>query len=198
MATLLSVNVATARRLKVNDRHVLSAFEKRSVGGVVAVGPMGLAGDEQADPTYHGGLDKAVYAYPHEHYAFWQQRRAAQQAHQPALAGLEETALPYGFVGENLSISGLLETEVWLGDELHFANCVLRVTSPRDPCGKFNAVMGYNQAGKDMATKGCSGFYLAVDQPGTVQAGEAFTLVAGQRAVSVAEAFAAKFAKHRI
>ncbi|KAH1267916.1 hypothetical protein KXX48_000487, partial [Aspergillus fumigatus] len=63
------LNVGTARRLKVGERSVLTAIGKTSVTGPVAVGPLGLAGDEQADLSVHGGLAKAVYAYPAAHYA---------------------------------------------------------------------------------------------------------------------------------
>ena len=188
---ILSVNVSLVQRVKMGERWVPTGILKRSVAGPVAVGLMGLAGDEQADPSYHGGLDKAVYAYPSEHYPFWLAKRQAQMP-----PGLFEPEQPYGFVGENLSIKGLMEGQVWLGDELHFPDCVLRVTAPRDPCGKFNAIMGYNAAGRDMAIEGCSGFYLAVERKGSIATGQSGTLVAGQRAVSVREAFRAKFAKH--
>lgn len=169
---------------------MLSGIGKAAQTGAVPVGRLGLLGDEQADLCIHGGISKAVYAYPQEHYAFWQMRRRGLGI------SLFDEPLTSGFVGENLTLTGLLESKVWIGDELHFPHCVLRVTEPRQPCGKFNAVMGYSQAALDMALQGCCGFYLAVDEPGTVAAGEAFTLVPGKRALSVAEAFAAKRAKH--
>ena len=75
---LASVNIGTARPLMAGGRRVLSGIGKQAVAGPVAVGRMGLAGDEQADLSVHGGLDKAVYAYPAEHYAFWQAQRQAQ------------------------------------------------------------------------------------------------------------------------
>ena len=169
---------------------MLSAIGKQAVQGAVPVGRLGLMGDEQADLTLHGGLDKAVYAYPHEHYAYWLTQRRAHSV------SLFDEVLPPGFVGENLTLEGLLEADVWIGDELHFAHCVLRVTEPRHPCGKFNAVMGYARASRDMATALCSGFYLAVDEAGSIAAEEACTLVPGKRGLSVAEAFRAKRAKH--
>ena len=117
------------------------------------------------------------------------------------MSGLFDTdddgdALPPGFVGENLTVDGPLEHEVWVGDELHFPHCVLRVTAPREPCSKFEAVMGFAGAGRAMAQAGCCGYYLAVEQPGTLAAGERATLVPGRRGLSIAQAFAAKFAKH--
>jgi MOSC domain-containing protein YiiM len=185
-----SVNVGPARPLLAGGRRVLTAIGKQAVDGPVAVGRMGLAGDEQADPSVHGGLDKAVYAYPVEHHAFWQAQRRAHGV------SLFDEVLPPGFVGENLSLQGLLERDVWIGDELHFPACVLRVTAPREPCYKFNAVMGFPQAARAMAIAGCCGYYLAVEQPGSIAAGQTATLVPGQRGLSIAQAFAGKFAKH--
>lgn len=180
-----------ARPLLTGGRKILTAIGKKSVGdATLAVNRLGVDGDDQADLSVHGGIDKAVYAYPIEHYDFWQQQRQAQGV------SLFDEALPAGFVGENLSISGLLEHEVWVGDELHFPDCILRVTAPREPCFKFNAVMGFNQAAKVMAQQGCCGFYLAVDKVGSIAAGQTFSLVAGRRSLSITQAFAAKWAKH--
>lgn len=184
------VNTGSARRLKVGERSVLSAIGKAPAAGAVAVGRLGLAGDEQADLNVHGGLDKAVYAYPAAHYAFWQAERRKRSV------SLFDEALPPGFLGENLTVDGPLEDEVFIGDELHFPDCVLRVTAPREPCFKFNAVMGFAQAGRTMALAGCCGYYLAVDRPGSIAAGQQATLVPGRRSLSIAQAFAAKFAKH--
>ena len=143
-----------------------------------------------ADLSVHGGLDKAVYAYPQEHYAFWQ---AARRAHGVSLF---DEALPAGFVGENLTLSGLLEQDVYVGDVLQFAQVALRVAAPREPCFKFNAVMGFALAAKLMVTERRCGWYLSVDTPGTLAAGEAFTLVPGQRALSIGRAIYGKRAKH--
>lgn len=188
--TVQHVNTGIARPLLANGQRILSAIGKLAVAGSVAVNPLGLAGDEQADLSVHGGLSKAVYAYPSEHYAYWQARRL-----ELGISLFDET-LPPGFLGENLTLAGLLEHDVWIGDTLHFPDCVLRVTEPRQPCFKFNAVMGYDQAAQDMVRQGLSGFYLAVDVPGTVAAGQVFTLEPGRRALGVPEAFSAKRLKH--
>lgn len=188
--TLLSLNVGTARPLHIGGRSILSAIGKQATLGALAVGRLGVAGDEQADLSVHGGLSKAVYAYPSEHYAFWQAQRKERGV------SLVDELLPPGFMGENLTLGGLLEHELWVGDRLHFPHCVLRVTEPRQPCFKFNAVMGYAQASKDMVLKGCSGFYLAVDEVGTVEAGQTFTVEPGRRALGMPEAFGAKRLKH--
>lgn len=187
---LLSLNVGTVRPLMIDGRRIMSAIGKAPVAGPVPVGRLGLAGDEQADPSVHGGIDKAIYAWPGEHYAWWQARRREHGV------SLFDETLPPGFAGENLTLQGLDEQQVWVGDELHFPDCVLRVTQPREPCFKFNAVMGYAQAARDMVSSGRSGWYLAVQQPGTLEAGQPFELRAGSRSVGIAQALAAKRYKH--
>ena len=190
---LLSVNVGPARLLRVGDRTLLSGIRKTPVNGPVQAAPLGLAGDEQADLNVHGGLQKAVYAYPSEHLPYWQAARRAGGA------SLFDEALPAGFMGENLTICGLLESDVWIGDTLHVdgSGCVLRVTMPREPCGKFTAVMGLADAAQRMVREARSGFYLAVEVPGDLRAGSALRLMPGPRRLSVAEAIRGKWARHR-
>jgi MOSC domain-containing protein YiiM len=151
---------------------------------------LGLAGDEQADLSVHGGLSKAVYALPSEHLPWWQAQRQAQGA-----TMFEEPLAP-GYLGENLSLQGVREQDLFVGDRLDFGSVVLRVTQPREPCGKFNAVMGYAGAAKDMVQSGRCGFYLAVDQIGTLQAGASFRLIRGSGNTRIAEALQHKAWKH--
>ena len=186
-----SVNVGVARETEIDGRKVMTAIVKRGVRGPVAVGPMGLAGDEQADLSVHGGLGKAVYAYPGEHFPFWQTVRAQARA-----AAWGET-MPPGMLGENLTLAGLLEDQVWIGDVLRFPGCELAVSEPRFPCFKFNAAMGFNQAAKMMAANAWCGFYLAVRRPGLIAAGDAFELIPGPREVGIPELFRARVAPGR-
>jgi MOSC domain-containing protein YiiM len=189
---VLSVNIARAVPVHMGGRKVLTAIGKRPAAGPVAVHPLGLAGDEQADLSVHGGMSKAVYAYPSEHYAFWKTVRAQ------AGVSLWDEALPPGSLGENLTLTGLLEQDAHIGDRLRFARCVLAVSEPRQPCFKFNAAMGFAQAAKMMAQSGWCGFYLSVREPGLIEAGEAFTLEPGPREVSIAELFAATMSRRKI
>lgn len=195
---LLSVNVAQPEPLVVEGgRTVMSAIRKRSISQAeqparVSVGMMGLQGDDQADPEVHGGLAKAVYAYPHEHYAFWQTVRA--QAGQQAW----DEPLPFGMLGENLTLTGLFEGDVHVGDLLRFPDCVLAISEPRQPCFKFQAVMGFKQAAKMMAQSGYCGFYLSVRQPGTIAAGEAYELIPGPRELSIADWFRDKMRRRDV
>jgi MOSC domain-containing protein YiiM len=183
---LLSVNVARARPVLINGRQVLSAIGKQPAEGPVAVRALGLEGDEQADLSVHGGLSKAVYAYPSEHAAFWRTVRSQ------AGVSLWDDALPPGSVGENLTIEGLLESQAWVGDVLRFPDCELAVSEPRLPCFKFNAAMGFKHAAKLMTQSAWCGFYLLVRVPGTISAGQAFELLPGPREVGIVELFRAR------
>lgn len=187
---LLSIQTGQVRPLMVGERKLMSAIGKTPVKGDGAVGLLGLAGDEQSDLSVHGGLSKAIYALPSEHLAWWQQQRQAS-----GVTMFEETLAP-GYLGENLSLQGVLEKEVFIGDVLRFQDVILRVTQPREPCGKFNAVMGYPHAARDMVQSGRCGFYLAVDQAGSLRAGESFDIVPGPRVTSIAQALGHKAWKH--
>lgn len=172
-----------------NGKPDRSAFRKTPRLGRIPVGKLGLQGDEQADLSVHGGPDKALYAYPHEHYPHWQTLRRE--------AGLDDAPLACGALGENLTLVGLLETEVWVGDRLHFPDCILRVTAPREPCYKLNAALGLRTADKHMMQTAHCGFYLAVDTPGTLAVGDTATLEPGSRSLRIDAALRAKLAKHR-
>jgi len=186
-----AVCVGTVQAREIQGRPVATAYGKQAVDGPVAVRPLGLAGDEQADLEVHGGLDKAVYAYPSEHYAFWATVRA-QAGLQPWPGPGDAGALPPGSLGENLVLQGLLEAQAWVGDLLRFPRCVLAVSAPRLPCFKFEAAMGFRQASRLMVQSGYCGFYLSVREPGWIAAGEPFEVVPGPREVSIRELFEAR------
>jgi MOSC domain-containing protein YiiM len=188
--TLRAIQIGKVRPLMVGGRKQVSAIGKTTVSGSIEVGVLGLAGDEQADLSVHGGLRKAVYALPSEHLPWWQSKRQAQGA-----TMFEETLAP-GYLGENLSLQGLLEQDLFIGDRLDFGGVVLRVTQPREPCGKFNSVMGYALAAKDMVQSGRCGFYLEVEQVGLLQAGDTCCVLAGARSTRVTEALQHKAWKH--
>jgi MOSC domain-containing protein YiiM len=186
-----SVNVGRATRISVGTRTVMSAIGKRPVAGRVGVLPLGLEGDEQADLSVHGGLSKAVYAYPREHFDFWCTVRAQ------AGVALWDAALEPGAVGENLTLAGLTENRGWVGDVLRFPHCALAISEPRQPCFKFNAAMGFAQAATLMLQSGWCGFYLAVREPGWIEAGEPFVVEPGPREVRIDELFRATASPRR-
>ncbi len=177
------VSRALATDLIAEGGTVKSGICKRPVAGPVAVRLMGLQGDEQADLSVHGGVSKAVYAYPHEHYAFWQTVRA-----QAGVAAWGDLLAP-GALGENLTLQGLLETDLFVGDQLRLPNCLLAVSEPRFPCFKLNAALGFKHAVKMMSQSGYCGSYLVVLEAGTVSAGDAIELLPGPRDVNIRELF---------
>lgn len=188
---IVSVQVGGSRLLRVGERTVRSAICKQAVEGPVAVGPLGLTGDEQNDLSVHGGLSKAVYALPHAHLAWWSAQREAA-----GVSMLHESFIP-GQLGENLSVEGVDERCVFIGDRLRFeGGVVLRVTEPRQPCAKFNAVLGYERAGREMVQSGRCGFYMAVERPGALRADETFVLEPGPRETRIAQALQHKAFKH--
>jgi MOSC domain-containing protein YiiM len=127
--------------------------------------------------------------YPSEHYAFWQTVRA-----QAGVAGWD-APLPSGALGENLTVAGVVESQVFVGDLLRFPDCVLAVSQPRFPCFKLNAALGFKHAGKLMVQSGWCGWYLAVRETGTIAAGEAFDILPGPREVGIGELFRARMGR---
>ncbi|CAN5118587.1 MOSC domain-containing protein [soil metagenome] len=196
MSQVLSVNVGIAKPLHTaGDRVVLSAIVKSPVTGPVAVHWLGLEGDEQADHSVHGGPQKAVYAYPSEHYAFWntlrrQSLRPEGSVVQPGLIPYAEIDdLPPGAMGENLTTSGLDERTLFIGDRLAIGSVEALVVAPREPCFKFNARMSMKHAARMMVQSGFCGFYLQVMREGRIEAGDAVTVMPGDRLITVAQAF---------
>ena len=184
--TVVGLNVAHARAVSINGSKVMTAIGKRAVEGERAVLPLGIEGDEQADLSVHGGLGKAVYAYPSEHYPFWKTVRAQAQV------ALWDEELPFGSLGENLTLQGVVESDLWTGDLLCFPGCQLAVSQPRFPCYKFVAAIGFRQAAKLMIDSAWCGAYLAVRVPGTIAAGQSFTIEPGPRQVGITEVFRAR------
>lgn len=174
---LLSVNVALPKTVRLLGRSVRTGFFKEPVSGAIALSRLGLEGDGQADPRYHGGPDKAVYLYPFEHYAYWS-------------AVLSRADLTPGAFGENFTAEGLLETDTRLGDVLAIGSATLQVTRPRSPCAKLGLRMGSLRFVRVFAAAGRPGFYLSVLEEGSVQAGDAIVRVSTDPArPTVAEAF---------
>jgi MOSC domain-containing protein YiiM len=184
MRRILSINTGIVQPLFVNTeantQSVMSAIRKAPLSGAVTVNRLGIAGDERADMSVHGGLDKAVYLYPHEHYAFWVAARER-------VLHRQEESLSFGFMGENLTTEGLLETELWIGDSLEIGELLLEVTEPRAPCFKFAARMGYPQAIKHMLQSGFTGVYLKVITPAEMVTGQTICIKPGPREVSIAD-----------
>jgi MOSC domain-containing protein YiiM len=183
---IVSISVATISPLFGIDhpdyKTVNSGIKKLPVSTLekaepIKVTKVGLEGDEQADFSVHGGLEKAIYAYPSEHYVFWNEL-LQRETKRP-------TPIGCGFVGENLSVEGFSESEVWVGDIWQIGEVELQVTKLREPCFKFNARMAYKGSSKAMIQSGKSGWYLQVNQGGWIKAGDCITVIPGRRETSI-------------
>ena len=161
---VLSVSVGQPREVVADDRLVRTSIFKSPVTGRIPIRNNNLAGDRQSDLTVHGGRAKAVYAYPYEHYAFWREQ----------LPGVD---LQPAHFGENLTIQGLLEEDVHLGDRLRIGSAELVVTQPRLPCYKLGIRFGDPQMVRRFLVSRRTGFYLAVAAEGELGAGDAIEIV---------------------
>ena len=174
---LISVNVGLPRPVPYQDGIVSTGIYKESVAGPVWVRRLNLDGDGQADLKVHGGEHKAVYAYPLEHYAFWSRE-------------LGRNDLGYGQFGENLTVEGLLEEQVNIGDVYRIGKALLQVSQPRAPCFKLGIRMGDAGFVARFAAANYTGFYLRVLEEGRVAAGDAIVLAERAKdSVSVSSAF---------
>jgi MOSC domain-containing protein YiiM len=171
---LVSINVGLPREVEWRGETIRTSIFKEPVAGRVRVGRTNIEGDRQSDLTVHGGADKAVYAYPAEHYAFWRKE----------LPGMD---LPWGAFGENFTTEGLIEDNVRIGDQLRIGSAEFVATQPRMPCFKLGIRFGRPDMVKRFLRSGRTGFYLAVAREGEVTAGDTVTLIArDDLAISVA------------
>ncbi len=161
---LISVCVGLPREVTWKGKPVTTGIFKQPTNGRVMMRSLNLDGDRQADLTVHGGVEKAVYAYPMEHYAYWRQE-------------LPDEEFPWGAFGENLTIEGLSETSVNIGDRFRIGTAELMVTQPRFPCFKLNLKFGRDDMVKRFLNSRLSGIYFSVVREGEVGVGDAIELV---------------------
>lgn len=157
--TLISVNVAHPTHALHGDKEVLTGIFKRPVDGAVMARQLNLDGDGQADLVHHGGESKAVYAYALEHYAYWQKV-------------LDRPAMPYGQFGENLTVTGLDEAELCVGDQLRIGDALFVISQPRVPCFKLGLRMQDERMPRLFAQSLRTGVYLRVLREGLIAAGD--------------------------
>ena len=174
MAQIVSIQVGKPAELRSGDESVISGIVKNRVDGPVMVRTLNIDGDGQADLRVHGGVDKAVYCYPLEHYEPWQ-------------AELGRT-LEHGNFGENLTVSGLLESELHIGAMLAVGDAVLQVSQPRLPCFKLGMRMNSKRIVVQFQRSGRSGFYCRVIKEGIIEAGQAIEILdAAESGLTVAQ-----------
>lgn len=161
---LISVNVGLPRDVVWNGKTVTTGIFKEPVEGRVMMRRLNLDGDRQADLSVHGGLSKAVYAYPVEHYDYWRKE-------------LPDMNLPWGMFGENLTTEGLLEDDINIGDRFRIGSAEVMVTEPRMPCYKLGIKFGRDDILKRFLASRQTGFYFAVLKEGEVGAGDTIELI---------------------
>ena len=161
---VVSVSVGLPRDIEWQGKLVRTSIIKTPVYGRVRVATLNLDGDRQSDLTVHGGVEKAVYVYPSEHYEFWRRQ-------------LPDMELPWGSFGENLTIEGLSEDAVNIGDRFRIGSAEFRVTQPRMPCFKLGIRFASMDFVKRFLQSRRTGFYLAVDAEGDVAAGDSIDLL---------------------
>ena len=162
---IVSLSVGLPREVEWHGRTVLTSIFKAPVDRRLRVTTLNFEGDQQSDLSVHGGADKAVYAYPSEHYEFW--RRELPQAD-----------LPWGAFGENLTTEGLLEADIRIGDGFRVGSAEFVATQPRMPCYKLGIRFGRPDIVKRFLQSGRTGFYFAVTLEGEVGAGDPIERIA--------------------
>ena len=158
-AKILQVAVSMAKTYLVQGREVSTGIFKDPIVGKVALRTLNLDGDQQADLTVHGGVDKAVYTYPSEHYSYWR-------------GEYPDKEIEFGGFGENLTTEHLLETEVCIGDEFQAGTAIIRATQPRLPCYKLGIRFGRPDIIKRFMRSGRSGIYFSVLKEGELESGD--------------------------
>ncbi len=159
-----SLNVARPQLMVYQGRTINTAISKTPVSGPIALRTLNLDGDRQADLSVHGGPNKAVYAYPSEHYPDWRRE----------LPGMD---LPWGIFGENFTTSGLSEDDLHIGDRFQIGSAIVMVRQPRQPCYKLAAKFRRDDILERFLLSGRSGFYFSVEQEGAVEVGDAIELL---------------------
>ena len=172
---ILSVNVGLPKEVTSQGKLVTTGIFKEPVNAPVMLRTLNLDGDQQADLTVHGGVNKAVYVYPSEHYGYWR-------------AELPGVDLPWGMFGENFTTEGLLEEAVYIGDRFRIGETEVIVTEPRMPCYKLGIKFGRADIIKRFLASRRTGFYFSVVREGMVGAGDAIKFIGReQQEISVAD-----------
>jgi MOSC domain-containing protein YiiM len=157
---LISVNVGLPREITLGGKTIRTSIWKYPVEGRVHVSTLNLDGDQQSDLSVHGGVDKAVYLYPSEHYSYWRTQ-------------LPDVELPWGAFGENFTSEGILEDAIKIGDRIRVGSTEFVVTQPRMPCFKLGIRFNRTDMVKRFFESKRSGLYLAVIREGEVENGDA-------------------------
>lgn len=164
MAKILSVNVSLPKEIDFEGQKIMTGIFKEPINQRIMLRSLNLDGDRQADLSVHGGVDKAVYAYSIEHYEYWHKI-------------FPDIVLPPGMFGENLTVEGLMEYEINIGDIFKIGTSKVIATQPRMPCYKLGIKFGRMDIIKMFLDSRRSGIYFRVIEEGEVGVGDTIDLI---------------------
>ncbi|MEC7640721.1 MAG: MOSC domain-containing protein [Nitrospinota bacterium] len=163
MPAVVSINIAKPARINLNGGTLFSGILKKPVTGRIQLQTEGFLGDGTADKRHHGGSDKGLCVYPMDHFPYWEKELGKM--------------IPPGAFGENLTVSGLDENLVHIGDIFRVGNAKIQISQPRQPCHKVSKLFGLNNMACQIQKSGFTGFYCRVLQPGWIEAGDNLALI---------------------
>jgi MOSC domain-containing protein YiiM len=161
---IISVNVGLPIKVPFGRELVTTGIFKNPVKHRIRLNKLNFEGDKQADLTVHGGIDKAVYAYPAEHYEYWKKE-------------IKDFEYSWGTFGENLTTEGLLEDHVNIGDQFKIGSAMVIATQPRMPCYKLGVRFGRMDIIKRFMASERSGIYFKVAQEGEIGVDDKIELI---------------------
>ncbi|PIB36189.1 sulfurase [Reichenbachiella sp. 5M10] len=180
---VVSTQIAQPTTIIWNGKEELTGIYKVPVDHPLELGMTDVAQDAVIDRKYHGGVDKACYLYSADHYAYWRELYPGQE-------------LPYGMFGENLTVEGLDETQMIVGEVYQLGTARVQVSEPRQPCYKLGIRFGDQRVLKQFVNSSYSGVYVRVLQPGQVQRGDELVRIeAVAQGFTIAEVYALSYAK---
>lgn len=161
---IVSTNIAEPTLIEWRGQKIETGIYKYSVDNPIFLGKEDVANDHVINRMYHGGVDKACYLYSADHYSFWKSK-------------YPDLDWQWGMFGENLTVSGLDESEIRIGDQLQIGDAVVQVSQPRQPCFKLGVRFGNQKVVSDFWELPYSGVYVRVLSEGNVKSGDAITLL---------------------
>lgn len=161
---VVSVNIGEPRVIQLNDKEELTGYFKKPLDIPIVLGFENVMNDFVSDRVNHGGVDKACYLYSSDHYEFWKMK-------------YPDLDWDYGMFGENVTVAGLNESELFIGDVLEIGGAVVQVTQPRQPCYKMGVKFGESTIIKEFIEAPYPGIYVRVLQEGSIQKGDEIRLV---------------------
>lgn len=169
---IISTNIGEPKTINWNGKEVTTGIFKYPVTQPIFLGSEDVENDHVIDRRYHGGVDKACYLYSADHYKYWQTL-------------YPDLELPWGIFGENLTVEGLHEADVNIGDVFRIGEAVVQATQPRQPCFKLEFRFNDNQIVRKFIDSGFAGVYVRVIEKGLVKIGDSVELIERKKSLTI-------------